>query len=225
MAKKGFSLGGMLDAVKAELMEDDGKGDAGKAAEKATTAATPPPASMAMPGAPEPVDPKVLEMVTSGVFVDIMDGTKARPSRYMLFSKMWETLGRPADANVPLNAMKVTDPSMTGGAVLQDIDAHIELLNGVSSSAEAEYDGIAAQKLGTADQRLNEIQKANEAALREIERHQKEIGERSAEAAALQAQRTQDEASITRAKAKVAAAVETVRTQLTGARNLFASLS
>lgn len=244
--KKGGFLGKIGAAIAAEMMEDDGKDETAKVADKASAAAqaapissqtqpypfgtsaagsTTPPPMLGMPGAPEPLDPKVVEMVSSGVFTDVVDGGKARPSRYMLFSKMWQTLGSPADANIPLNAMKVTDPSMTGGAVLQDIDAHLALLDGVAANANAEIDGVAATKIGGADQKLQAIQQANEAALREIERHQKEISERSAEAATLQGQRAADEASINRAKAKTAAAVESIRAQLQGARNLFASLS
>lgn len=248
MAKKGGFLDKALHGVLDELMDDDGKKTTADAPAPAATAAPAPAPSGTMPypfgttpsaapapsaagaptfapGVPEPIDPKVLDMVSSGVFIDITDGTKSRPSRYMLFSKMWETLGRPQNAMQPLSAMQVSDPTMTAGAVLQDIDAHLSMLDGVAASAESDFEAAAATKLGGADSQLTTLQQANEAAVREIERHQKEITERSAQAAAIQTQRQLDEAAIANAKAKTAAAVDSVRTQLTGARNLFASLS
>ena len=238
--KKGFSLGGLVDAAKAELFESD---DGAKAAPQsdapspapqtvAAAAAPPPVASGTIPytfgttpAVPEPLDPKVVEMVSSSVFVDLTEGTKVRPSRYMLFSKMWQTLGNPADARIPLAAMQVSDPTISGGAILQDIDAHLTLLDVCEASANTELDGAAGSKLGGADQELLSIQQANEAALREIERHQKEIAERSARASTIQTQRATDEANITRAKARTKAAVDSIRAQLQGARALFASIT
>lgn len=236
--KKGFSLGGLVEAAKAELFESEGAA----ASEAPAAAPAPAPATVAQaaapaaapsgtmpypfgttPAVPEPLDPKVVEMVSSSVFVDLTEGTKTRPSRYMIFSRMWETLGRPADARVPLGAMQVSDPTISGGAILQDIDAHLVLLDVCESSANAELDGAAGNKLGGADQELLSIQQANEAALREIERHQKEIAERSARASTIQQQRGTDEANINRAKARTKAAVDSIRAQLQGARAMFAA--
>ncbi len=236
--KKGFSFGGIMDAVKSELMDGDEAKAAPVAADPnpapapttASVAAAPAPSGTmpysfgTSPAIPEPLDPKVVEMVSGSVFVDLTEGTRSRPSRYMLFSKMWQTLGSPADARVPLAALQVNDQSITGGSVLQDIDAHLELLDGVEASANAELDGAAGNKLGGADQELLSIQQANEAAMREIERHQKEIAERSARASTIQTQRATDEANINRAKARTKAAVDSIRAQLQGARALFASI-
>jgi len=245
--KKGF-LSGIVDAAKSELFDDDEKthtADPAVAAAQAPPAPAPTPtmpytfgtspagattpisspAGMVMPGAPEPVDPKVFEMVSGGVFIDIAEGAKSRPSRYMMFSKMWDALGRPADANVPLRAMQVNDSSITPVAVLKDIDAHLKLLDGVAANAATELDNAAAQKLGGADQQLAALTQANEAAAREIERHTKETAERNTQAIAIQTQRATDEANINRAKSRTQAAVDMVRAQLQGARNLFATLS
>jgi hypothetical protein len=241
---KGF-LGNLADKISHELLEDDGSAPKSTSAATAAPAPAPAPAptsympgvsgpaptvaSGTMPytfgtggvtGAPEPLDPKALEAVQAGVFTNIGN----QPSRYLLFMKMYENLGKPADLTVPLHALQVMDPSLTAAAILQDIQAHLKMLDDVETKAGTDLDGAASDVLGGADKQIADLQAANVNAQSEIERHQKEMAERIGQITQLQTQRANDDANISRAKAHTAAAVSVVRSQLQSMQTTFSNL-
>jgi hypothetical protein len=219
--KKGGLFGSIVDAAKHELFEDDSTKPA--AAERSSAGAPAAPiATSAMPStgsglASSTVDPDALNIIKANVYVDV-GGHK---SRYLKFLKMLEALGKPQDA---LRALQVADETITAQGILEDITAHLSLLDAANKQAAAQFDAAAQERLGGADKEIAELQSANQNAAKEIERHQKETSVRNGKIMALQQARSDDEAKIAAAKQREAGAEAAVRTELLSMQQLFTSL-
>ena len=224
--KKTSLFGSLADKIKSELFEETiptaktavepEKVVSGTTPYTFGTGAVPPPVG----SNPEPVDDKILAVINDGVFTDI-DG---RTSRFLMFQKMFETLGRPIDPTIALKALQVNDPSFTPANILQDILAHQKLLDAVTAKADQDIREAATERLGGADAKIKQLQEANQQAQAEIERHQKETSERIGKIAECQTQRATDEAAISRAKSRTDSAASSVRAQLQGMQQLFTNL-
>lgn len=222
--KKTSLFGSLADKIKSELFEETIPTAKEPEPEKVVSGTTPytfgtdtvPP----LGSNPEPVDDKILAVINDGVFTDI-DG---RTSRFLMFQKMFETLGRPIDPTIALKALQVNDPSFTPANILQDILAHQKLLDAVTATADQDIQEAATERLGGADAKIKQLQEANQQAQAEIERHQKETSERIGKIAECQTQRATDEAAISRAKSRTDSAASSVRAQLQGMQQLFTNL-
>ena len=222
--KKTSLFGSLADKIKSELFEETITTAKAPEPEKVVSGTTPytfgtgavPPVG----SNPEPVDDKILAVINDRVFTDI-DG---RTSRFLMFQKMFETLGRPIDPTIALKALQVNDPSFTPANILQDILTHQKLLDAVTATADKDIQEAATERLGGADAKIKQLQEANQQAQAEIERHQKETSERIGKIAECQTQRATDEAAISRAKSRTDSAASSVRAQLQGMQQLFTNL-
>jgi hypothetical protein len=232
MAKSG--KGGFLDRIKHELMEDDGATEsAGKTLTSGTPVAAPSTAPIIAPtmpytfgvtpaAGPEPADAETLKLVTDGVFGSNLNG---HPSRYLMFKKMYEALGKPANPGIALTALQVSDSSITPGGIAEDIQSHLTLLDGVGKQADSDLQAAATQKLGEADDKIKSLSEQNEVAKSEIERHQHETNDRIGQIAQLQADRANSVAAIARANARADSAEASVRSELQAMQQLFSSIA
>jgi hypothetical protein len=164
------------------------------------------------------INPDAMKAVTDGVFVPI----NGRPSRYVIFSKIYETVGH--NPQTALMTMQAMDPSITAKTILDDISSHLSLLDQVTASAEATFIRVATERLGGADQKIKELTTLNEQAQAEIARHQKETGERIGQISQLQNERATDEAQIGQAKAAAIAAEGVVKSQLLTAQTILSTI-
>jgi hypothetical protein len=223
--------GGFLDKLKDELFESDSP-KATPAPKSAPVASAPPPAAppvisgttpytfgtTPMPASgPAPIDADAMAAVNDGVF-------GGGDTHYTHFMKMFDVMGRPADPTVVLKAMQAMDGTITGAAILKDINDHLSRLDAVTAKATSDFDAVAQQRLGGADTTLAQLQQANDAAAAEIARHNKETADRMTQIAQVTQQRATDEVAITQAKAKTEAAEAAVKQQLTGMQALFSAL-
>jgi hypothetical protein len=229
MAGKGKSL---FSGIKDMLVEDDGSETAqpesqsttGKAFNNIPNLSTPaqplpmPPVYVQPTSAPM-VDQAALEAVRSSALAPVLSG---RPSFYVLFINMYEALGRPTNVTPVLAALKVANPSATKDAILADLAAHQGLLDNAANGAKSEYDRMAQEQLGGNDAEIAKLDEANRNAQAEIDRHTREIAERSARRQELQSQRLNAEAKINAARDKAANAVIAVQNELKTMQQLIA---
>ncbi len=220
-AKKGGIFGSIVEAAKHELFVEDAP--AGRAADPAPPVAVSSPSSGgvvsslgAMPPEGATVDPAALKVVKENVYTNV----GGHPSRFVKFMKMLEALGKPQDA---LRALQVADESITAAGILQDISAHLDLLDACTKTAAAQFDAASQDRLGRRDKEIASLQAANQNAAKEIERHQKETSERNGQIATLQQARAEDEGKITAAKQREAGAEAAVRDELQSMQRLFSS--
>lgn len=171
-----------------------------------------PPVSWSAPVPQEP-DAKALERVKNAVFTE--------PSRYLHFSQMYETLGRPADVRVVINALQITDKSLTAESVIADATRHLSVLENFCAETDAEFASEVQVRIGAKDAEANTLIEANATAQAEIERHQREIAERTTALTQLATARAEDEAKIAAAKAKVDFAEDFVRNTLNSTISLL----
>lgn len=165
------------------------------------------------------VDPEALQTVKQQVYVQTVGG---RASNFILFINMWEALGRPADPNIAVGALRVTNPNMSSQEILSDIDQHLMLLDNTATTAKHAFDSMASQKLGGNDTEIKALSEQNENAVREIERHQAEIAQRTQRLQALQTERADTEAKLTRARQRTTVAEGVVRSELASMKQLLA---
>lgn len=221
----------MIDKLAGFVIESDD--------EQSAAPAAPPQGSMAaslispMPQAPsmapivaavsnpaqEPVDPEALATVKQQVYAQTVAG---RASNFIFFLNMWEALGRPTDLTGVTKALQVTNPNMTPQAILADIDQHIMLLDGAAAHAKHAFDSMAAEKLGGNDTEITTLTEANQHAVREIERHNAEIAQRTQRLQALQTERAETEGKLTRARQRATDAEGVVRAELASFKQMLA---
>jgi hypothetical protein len=219
--KKGGILSSLVEAAKHELFVEDETAPKGantpdpSLAQSGQSAGNSAPAPDLSPAAAD-VDPEALKLVKATVYTDV----GGHDSRFVKFLKMLQALGRPQDA---LRALQVADESITTSGILEDISAHLAMLDQCTQTATAQFDAASQERLGGRDKQIEALQAANQNAANEIERHQKETSERNGKIATLQQARADDEAKITAARQREAGAEAAVRAELKAMQQLFTS--
>jgi hypothetical protein len=169
---------------------------------------------------PEPVDPEALALLQGQVLVEKF--ANDQPSRFLVFVRTWEAMGQPADTASVLRVLQITQPSLTAADLLADMQSHVALLDKASADAEAAFARAAQDRLGGKDTELQSLDEANKHAVAEIERHNREIGERNAKITSIQTARAEDEAAIQRGRQRSVTAEGVVRARLLQFQNLLA---
>jgi len=211
-----------LDTLKSTMLESDESPEAAEAATAPTlshipavTATQVPPAytgpvtSSVVQSGSDVVDSEALKFVREGVYAETISG---RPSRYITFLRMYEAVGR--NAAVALNALKVTDPSITPASVVADIDQHEQLLANFVERASGEMKALADGTVGQSDKEVEHLRKLNADAKAEIERHTRETAERDARIGTITTERAEHEAKLARARKRTSDAENAVRAEL-----------
>ena len=169
--------------------------------------------------APSAPNPEAVKVVQDAVYTAIGD----RPSRFLPFLKMHERLGRPADITVVIEALQITDAGFTLDAVASDARSHLELLEKFCGEVDADFANETNTRIGSRDGMIADLQKQNDNAAAEIQRHQTESAERLANIQVLQAEKAQNTAELAHAKQTMDTAEDYVRASLNSAISLFAS--
>jgi hypothetical protein len=233
---------GLLGALLAEISEPDEKapdksepalakasppggnvGVIGAAAPAITpTVGFTPPTASAFQSQPavQPLDEATVKLIQDSVYRPLA----GRPSQYLAFVKVWEALGRPQNIEMALNALKAMDSNVNAASILTDIEGHINLLDQACQKADSDFTNAAQQQLGGKDAQIEALNDANQTAMSEIERHQREVAERITQITALQQERAATDTAIQQAKARTDAAEDAVRGQLTSMAQLFSNL-
>ena len=175
------------------------------------------PSATYQPQVPAEPDPKALGRAQSIVYADI----EGRASRFLHFTQMYDTLGRPADVRVAINALQITDKSLTTEGIVADARAHLGMLEGFVQQTESEFAQETANRIGTKDAEAQSLIDANTAATAEIDRHQKETAERTTKLTQLATTRAEEEAKLTCARQRVDHATSYLRQSLNSAISLL----
>ncbi len=229
---------GLFDAIKKELMEDDGT---------AATTPTPKPSKkvaasipnvvptarpvatpLSVPGLATPSlstipmggqpDEAALKMVEDQVMVANVGG---HPSRFLTFLNMWNALGQPNVAANVFAALQVTDKTCTAEAIKSDFDQHLALLDAAVQNASTELDGAEKSLVGEIVDNITDLTKQNSDAEAAIAKMQSDIATRNLEIAAAQNKKAETLNKLAGARQKAALAQETVRGKLTAMSRFF----
>lgn len=229
--KKGGLFAGLGDLgqkLVAELSEpEDGKArpPSAHAPEVSTPATYSPAPVMSIPQVVA-ADSEAVDMVSQQVLVDMVKGHK---SRYLSFVRLFDKLApqipnETARATAAVSAMQAMDDTITAQAIMEDINAHLGLLDSVHASADHDAQTALQSMVGAKESEIADLQSQNQKATEEIARHQSEISQRNTRIAAAQQERADAEAKIARAKGRADAAELTLRTQLQNQLRLVSAL-
>jgi hypothetical protein len=181
----------------------------------AAYAQTPFSAAMTVAAAP-PVDEKTLGLINESVFT--------AETKYVQFDNVWNALNRTGDVGQVVTVLKMTVKDATPDNIIADIDVHLKALAATQKTANEELEGAAKSMLGGADQLVADLVAQNAAAQAEIERHQREMGERNTLMNQTQQKRIADEQNIASAKARTEAAIQFVSARLSTAKAALSAL-
>lgn len=218
-------LGGILDAIKAEVMEPEApeSADAPATAIPAPLPPLPIPSFSGTQSAPiaptsqsAAVDPALLGEVSSKVF--------GMPSLYSSFKAMTNTLGVNTDPNTVLAALKVTSPDISPVRIIADIDTHMGVLQQTRQSAETQLAGQVQEKLSGTDTEIARLEAENRGAEQAIARMTGEIADRNTKVTGLKADRAVAEAAINAGRERFNRVAEVITTELSTARERLAVL-